>query len=83
MTPLHWIGDLIRQAVIAVPMGAVRALFVALLLGLLVWVLRLPKERTRPPLEDGSGYDEKSLSGNLKLWAALALGLMALIYLIV
>ena len=83
MTPLHWIGELIRKAVIAVPMGAVRALFVVLLLGLLVWVLRLPKERTRPPLEDGSGYDEKSLSGNLKLWAALALGLMALIYLIV
>lgn len=83
MTPLHWFGELIRNAMIAVPMGVVRALFVGLLLGLLVWVLRLPKERTRPPLEDGSGYDEKSLSGNLKLWAALALALLALIYLVV
>ena len=83
MTPLHWIGELIRKAMIAVPMGAVRALFVALLLGLLVWVLRLPRERTRPPLADGTGVDEKSLSGNLKLWAALALVLLTLIYLIV
>lgn len=78
MTPLHWIGDLIRQAVIAVPMGVVRAIFVALLVGILVWVLRLPKERTQAPAGEPA-----TLAGNLKLWAALALLLMALIYLLV
>lgn len=80
MTPLHWIGDTVRQAMMAVPMGVVRAIFVALLLGLLLWVLRLPKERTRPP-EGSEGADH--WSSNLKLWAALALLLQALIYLLV
>jgi hypothetical protein len=80
MTPLHWIGEAIRQAVLAVPMGVVRALFVALFLGLLVWVLRLPGERTRQPV---TGDGRAGLSGNLKLWAALALLIQALIYLLV
>ena len=80
MTPLHWIGDTVRQAMMAVPMSVVRAIFVALLLALLVWVLRLPKERTRPP-EGSDGADH--WSANLKLWAAIALILQIVIYLLV
>ena len=78
MTPLHWFGDLVRNAMLAVPMGVVRAIFVGLLLALLVWVLRLPKERVRPPEGERAGW-----SSNLKLWAAIALVLQVLIYLLV
>ena len=78
MTPLHWFGDLVRSVMMAVPMGVVRAIFVGLLLALLVWVLRLPKDRVRPP--EGA---REGLSANLKLWAAIALLLQVLIYLLV
>jgi hypothetical protein len=78
MTPLHWFGDFVRDAMMAVPMGVVRAIFVGLLLALLVWVLRLPKERVQPPEEERGGW-----SANLKLWAAIALLLQVLIYLLV
>lgn len=76
MTPLHYLGNLIRDLLVAIPMGAVRVLFVATLVALLVWVLRLPTERTTPS-GGAKRWDE-----NLKLGATLAIGIQIVIYLI-
>ncbi len=74
MTPLHQFGDLLRESLQAVPLVAVRMLFVASLIALLIWVLRLPRSATTPP--DGvNRWDE-----NLKTGAALALSIQILIY---
>lgn len=74
MTPLHTIGDLLRHLLGQIPMPAVRMLFLALQVGLLIWVLRLPSEATTSP--EGRGrWDE-----NLKLWASVALLLQIAIY---
>jgi len=77
MTPLHHIGELFRNLSLAIPLPVVRLIFLALLVGLLIWVLRLPKTETTPP--EGSGKPTE----DLKLWAALALGAQILIYLLV
>ena len=74
MTPLHWIGELIRQAMLCVPLPLVRAVFIALPLLLLVWVIRLPRETTTPPKPSGRWGE------NLKWGAGLALVLQILIY---
>lgn len=76
-TPLHGFGDVIREALAGVPVTAARALFIAVLCVLLIWVLRLPRERVRPPRETPAGW-----SSNLKLWAAVALTIQILIYLV-
>jgi hypothetical protein len=76
MTPLHHAGDLVRELFALVPLWLARALFVALPLFLLVWVLRLPRAAT-VPLDRPARWDE-----NLKLWAAIALGLQIVIYLV-
>lgn len=73
MTPLHQLGDLLREALAAVPMGLAQALFLALPLIVLIWVLRLPREETTPP-------EARSSLANLKLWAALALVIQVVIY---
>ncbi|MCP5539877.1 MAG: hypothetical protein H7A53_13545 [Akkermansiaceae bacterium] len=80
MTPLHYFGGAIRDAMTAVPMIWVRALFVGLLLALLAWVLCLPRGRVTPP--GAADAEARGWSSNLKLWAALALGLQIAIYLI-
>lgn len=77
MTPLHHIGEFFRNLTVAIPLGVVRLMFLALLIGLALWVLRLPKVETTP--SDGSDI----ASENLKLWACLALGAQILIYAIV
>lgn len=74
MTPLHYIGEFFRNLTIAIPLGVVRFVFLALLIGLLIWVLRLPKEETTPP----GGSDKPA--ENLKLWAGFAIGAQILIY---
>ncbi len=74
MTPLHHIGEFFRNVTVAIPLGVVRAIFLALLVGLLIWVLRLPDAETTPA--DGSG----KATENLKLWAGLALAAQILIY---
>ncbi len=74
MTPLHYIGDFFRAATVAIPLGVVRLIFVALLVALLIWVLRLPRAETTPP----GGSDKPT--ENLKLWAGLAVGAQILIY---
>lgn len=76
-TPLHELGDAIRGVFTSVPVTAVRWLFIALLLALLIWVVTLPRDRVRPPAEAGAGW-----SANLKLWAAIALAIQIGIYLI-
>lgn len=74
MTPLHFIGEFVRELLGAIPLEAVRLLFAALPVAVLIWVLTLPREATTPP--GGTGrWDE-----NLKLGAALALIAQIVIY---
>ncbi len=74
-TWIHVVGDGLREVLMQVPLGVARALLVFALLVLLGWVLRLPREETRP-----AEGEEGGLSGNLKIWAAVALGLQIVIY---
>ena len=76
MTPLHQIGEAIRQALLQIPLGAARALFLLFLAALLAWVLFLPRHQTVRPNAQGN----VPLSENLKLWAALSLVLQLIIY---
>ena len=73
-TPLHALGDFLRELLAQIPLSAVRLLFVLVPAALLVWVLRLPRsETTRTGAE--TRWDE-----NLKLWAGLALAIQIAIY---
>jgi len=74
MTPLHVVGDALRDLLMRVPLQAVRALFVFLPLIILIWVLTLPRSATTPPAGRG-GWSE-----NLKFGAALALIIQIAIY---
>jgi hypothetical protein len=74
MTLLHQFGELLRTTMQAVPLVAVRCLFVGTLLALLIWVWRLPNEVTSPP-GGAKRWDE-----NLKLGAALALLIQIVVY---
>lgn len=74
MTPLHQFGEFLRDLLLRVPLGAVRVLFVATLALLLVWVLRLPAQ-------DVSGVATSGKRHNLRPWAALALVVQLVIYL--
>jgi hypothetical protein len=74
MNPLHEIGEALRWAFGQIPLGVVRAAFIALPLALMIWVLRLPNAETTPP-DRTSRWDE-----NLKLWAWLALAAQVVIY---
>ena len=74
MTPLHSIGDFVRELLLQIPLSIVRVLFLAVPTVLLIWVLRLSHEATTPP--NGTGrWDE-----NLKVWAGLALAIQIVIY---
>ena len=75
MTPLHQFGELLRQSLGQIPLGAVRILFLAILAGLLWWVLSLPKAQVQPTNRKSIG-----VADNLKLWAAVALIIQLLIY---
>lgn len=74
MSPLHQLGESIRQLLLQVPLGVARALFILLIAALLVWVLTLPKAQTMPPNR------EPRLTENLKFWAALSLLIQMVIY---
>lgn len=74
MTPLHQFGQSIREALQAVPLGGVRFLFLATLLAVLIWVLRLPHSEVTPP-GGAKRWDE-----NLKYGAALALVIQLIVY---
>lgn len=73
MTPLHWIGEGVRGLLQAIPMWCVRCLFVGLLAGLLIWVLRLPRSETTNPEQPESAVD-------LRWGAAAALAIQIVIY---
>lgn len=73
-TPLHVIGQFVRDAMLVVPLPWVRVAFVAVPALLLIWVLRLPPEQTRPPQPTGRWGED------LKIGASIALGLQILIY---
>ncbi|MCF7764786.1 MAG: hypothetical protein K9N62_14035 [Verrucomicrobia bacterium] len=75
MSPLHHIGNFLREALLQVPLGVARALFVLLMLTLLIWVLTLPRAEVTAP---DRPY---RLSENLRVWAAIALGIQVLVYL--
>lgn len=72
MTPLHHLGEYLRQALEAIPLPFARMLFLALLGGVLLWVLLLPRSET-------SGSSPR-FAENLKLWATLALLIQLAIY---
>lgn len=74
MTFLHAVGDWLRGMLLTIPPGTVRALFLALPVLLLIWVLRLPRERVLPP---GVPY---RWDADQRLGAAVALGIQILIY---
>jgi len=74
MTPLHHLGDTLRDLLSAVPLPLVRALFVALPLAVLIWVLTLPTENTTPRKK------QVHWSENLKVWAIVALVIQVGIY---
>ena len=76
MTPLHSIGDALRELLQSIPLPAVRVLFVGTLVLILLWVLRLPRSVVTP--EQASGrWDE-----NLKPIAVLSLLIQIVIYLL-
>jgi hypothetical protein len=70
VTPLHYIGEFVRNLFLHVPMGAARALFLALPIALLIWVMLRKPEAEEPA----------SLSRQLKIWAAAALVVQIAIY---
>lgn len=73
MTPLHHIGNFVRDLVVQIPLWCVRALFVGTLIAVLIWVLSLPRENTTP--ENATHWYQ-----NLKVWAGLALTIQIVIY---
>ncbi len=76
MTLLHLIGDFIRDSFLQIPLSAVRVLFVSVPVIVLVWVLTLPREETISEEKPGRG------SINLKIGAAIALGIQIMIYMV-
>ena len=74
MTPLHYIGEWLRESLALIPMPLVRLLFVIVPLAVLFWVVTLPAESTKP--EESSVH----WCENLKVWAVLALLIQAAIY---
>ena len=77
MTPLHHIGELVRNLMLAVPMPVVRGMFALLFIVLIIWVWRLPRERWAP-----EGGEKVSPGSNLKFWALIALAVQLAIYLV-
>ena len=73
-TPLHIIGDLLRDWLLQIPLPVARGLFLAVPILLLIWVIRLPREVTTRP-GGSKRWDE-----NLKIGAGIALAAQILIY---
>jgi hypothetical protein len=75
MTPLHQIGNFLRETMMAVPLPWARVLFIAVPAVLLLWVLLLPRGETSLP-----SSKKKDRRPSLKIWAALALVIQIVIY---
>ena len=76
MTILHLIGEWLRNTLLFIPRPAVRALFVALPVVVLVWVLLLPRRRAVEHRSDPWMKD-------LRIWASIALIIQIAIYALV
>lgn len=74
MTPLHHLGDFLRNLLLQIPLGLVKIIFIAVPLLLLIWVMRRPRDQSADPSQSDKPVD-------LRPWAALALGFQVLIYL--
>ncbi len=74
MTPLHSIGEGVREVLLSVPLWGARALFIALPTVVLLWVLRLPREETAQIGPNGVA------GANLKWGAAATLLIQIAIY---
>lgn len=70
---LLWIGDQLRAAFLQVPLWAARSFFLALLFGLMVWVIQIPKSAATPKAD--SPWHE-----DLRVWAWLALVIQMFAY---
>jgi hypothetical protein len=68
------LGDGLRACLLLVPQGVVRILFLSLPVLLLIWVLRLPRERVLP------SQGVYRWDADLRLGAGLALGIQILVY---
>ena len=73
MTPLHYLGEFLRDLLGAIPLAFVRLLFLAVPVVVLIWVLRLPRRETSPA-------ESRNPLANLKVGAALALVIQIMIY---
>jgi hypothetical protein len=73
MTILHSIGQFVRDALQAIPLGVVRGGIVLALALLLIWVLRLPRSETTAPEPGRAAID-------LRWAAAFALLIQIAIY---
>ena len=76
MNALHTIGQWVRDALAAIPLGVVRGAIVVALTLLLAWVVRLPKTETTD-----TGRGERRV--DLRFGAALALLIQIAIYALV
>jgi hypothetical protein len=74
MTPLHHFGEALRSLLIAVPLPLVRAAFLAILIGLFVWVGCLPASAVT------NTDDTSARRVNLRPWALLSLAIQIAIY---
>ena len=73
MTILHHIGEALRTTLSAVPLPAVRGLFLVTLGVLLAWVICLPPSA-------GRADSDSTWTSDLRLWAAVALLFQLAIY---
>jgi hypothetical protein len=73
MTPLHSVGDFFRELLGRVPLWFAQAIFIAVPLVLLAWLIFVPRSQATP--ENGGGW-----FSDLRLWAAAALMLQTAIY---
>ena len=74
MTPLHVLGDTLRDALAAVPLGVVRGCFVLLPVVLVIWTWSLSPRQTCPRGSTPRWYQD------LRIWATVALGAQIAIY---
>ena len=74
MTPLHHFGEAIRSLLIAVPLPLARAAFLAILIGLFLWVWRLPASAVT------NTDDTSARRISLRPWALLSLAIQIAIY---